>query len=247
MGVLVPGRNGGLMNRFQRGESGNPLGRKTLGAYVSEWLNAFSFRKVNRRTLLRIVRSRKADPNMIIAAGRMLAMMDRPDLADFEPLVDGQLSLRELRRQGVDTSQLKRWEPKKTKTTTRKQGEADIEEETTEAKIELFDRAPQAFDAVLDRTDGQPGQSLRISGSIEHVRTIRVIGNLGPAFAAAVARTGVYGGSGATDGDGAAGGAGGGASGDGQDLGGVVEAGDGVRSIPTSPDAAMPGDAGITD
>jgi hypothetical protein len=220
------------MNRFQPGESGNPKGRKTLGAYVTEWLNAFSFRKVNRRTLLRIARSRKADPNMIIAAGRMLAMMDRPDLADFEPLVDGQLSLRELRAQGVDTSQLKRWEPKKTKTTIRKQGEADVEEETSEAKIELFDRAPQAFDAVLDRTDGQPGQSLRITGSVEHVRTIRVVGNLGPAFAAAVARSGLHGGSGTTDGDGSDGGAGGGSGGDGKDAGSIVKAGDDVRPIP---------------
>lgn len=89
-----------------------------------------------------------------IACNRLLAMMERPDMADFEPLADGQLSVRELRKAGIDTAAIKKWEPKRTRITRRKEGEAEIVEEVMEAKIELFDRSLPSFEKVLDRTDG---------------------------------------------------------------------------------------------
>ncbi len=152
MPVLVPSPMGGMMNRFVKGDIGNPKGRRTLGASVTEWVNSLAERGTNEKQLKRIARNRSCNGTLRIAAQRMLRLMEDPDMADYEPLLDGQKCMKELRHDGVDTRVIK-----KVKSKTREIPQGDkppiIE---TEREIELHDRSGSELDRLLDRTDGKP-------------------------------------------------------------------------------------------
>ncbi len=146
--VTIAGKNGGTLTPWQRGQSGNPNGRKTLGAYVVEWCNALANRGVNEKELRRLAKNRSCNGTLRIAAQRMLRLMEDPDMADFEPLLDGQKCMKELRHDGVDTRVIKKV---KSKTRSIPQGDNPPIIET-EREIELHDRSGDEFDRVLDKS-----------------------------------------------------------------------------------------------
>ncbi len=237
--VAIAGKNGGTLTPWQKGQSGNPNGRKTLGAYVNEWLNAFAFRKVNKSTLRRIIRAQIGDPNLKIAAVRYLRMMEHPDIADFEPVLDGQANLREMRAQGFDTATIKKV---KSKQRAIPQGDNPPIIET-EREIELHDRSGVEFDRVLDRTDGKSAQNVNVRGSIEHVRTIRVVGGDDPLLSGIDVEGGGGGVTALPGGRDTATGSGG----DRQDDGSPIEVCASVRVSPESPCPDLSSNAGIVD
>lgn len=153
------GRRRALANLhpFQPGQSGNPAGRKTAGAYVKEWLNVFSESKVTESDLRRIARDRETEWAKRAAAERMLRTLEAGDLADFQPYLRGEKSLEELRASGICTEIVKK---AKVRVRTLENGVTE-----TEREVELFDRAGVDFDRVLDRTEGKPRQVMEIESA----------------------------------------------------------------------------------
>lgn len=162
MGQLIPQPHGGAVNRWMPGESGNPKGRKSLGAYVSECINALATEQPSVEECRKRLRGKEISSNMRIALVRYVRMMEHPDVADFEPVLDGQKSLRELRTEGVDTAVVRKV---KTKKRYIPNGD-DPPVEEVEREIELYDRSGQEFDRVLDRTDGKPHESQEIEVNV---------------------------------------------------------------------------------
>ena len=107
-----------------------------------------------------------------MAANRILAAMERPDLADFEPLLDGQMSLRELRADGKDTALIKKCKAKRRIIPGRDGAEST---EETEREIELHDRAPAAWRDIIDDTDGKPSQTINVAAQVQVVGIIMEI------------------------------------------------------------------------
>jgi hypothetical protein len=149
---LRPG-NGGVVppveHRWKPGQSGNPAGRKTSGAYLKEWLNVFALEGLTEADLRRIAKDPKEDHTRRGAAVRAVRLMEINDMADFAPVLNGSMTLEELRDSGVNTDAIKKIK-KKTKTLKVKDGTA---EQVVECEIELHDRSPDDFDRITEKTD----------------------------------------------------------------------------------------------
>ncbi len=139
------------------GEIRNPAGRKTAGASVKEWMNVYAEKDLSEQDLRKIAKDKGKGWSERAAAERMIRALEQPDLADFEPLLDGQMSLREIRAQGHDTATIKKVKCKK-RSIPQKEGESPIEE--VEREIELHDRAGSELDRIMDRTEGKPTQEI---------------------------------------------------------------------------------------
>ncbi len=139
---------------WKPGESGN--GHLTLGASIKEWLNMFADMQLGAEKLREFARDEKAPATKRFAAVRMLRMIEHPDMADFEPVLDGQMSLRELRNAGINTAVVKKTKTK-TKTTPGRDGAPPTVE--VEREIELVDRSLEEGRFGTEATDGRPGQS----------------------------------------------------------------------------------------
>ena len=147
---------GSAVTRWKPGQSGNPAGRKSAGLSIREEINALSMRKLTRAELRKIAKDRNEGCTRVIAAQRLLKAMECEDLADFEPALDGQLSLRELRAAGINTEAIKRVKVRRKKN---EQGQEEVERE-----IELNQSAGVDFDRVMDRTEGKPRQTVELEG-----------------------------------------------------------------------------------
>jgi hypothetical protein len=104
-----------------------------------------------------------------MAAQRMLRAIENPDLADFQDVIEGDKSLRELKRAGVNTAVIKKM---KTKTKTYQNGETPVTE--VEREIELHDRSGSDVDRIVHNTDGSPSQAVKVEGFIP-IGVVRVI------------------------------------------------------------------------
>lgn len=157
--------------RFGAGPLANRPGRPAnCGSTLIEWINSFAYQEFTADDLRRIIKDSRTPKAKQAAADMMLRLGERADMADFEPLLDGQMSLRELKASGVDTAMVK-----KTKTKTRRipqgDGEPIVE---TEREVELHDRALAAWRDVVDDTNGKPTQSVNVSSDIQ-VATVHVV------------------------------------------------------------------------
>jgi hypothetical protein len=165
------GRNGNvppIEYRWPKGTSGNPAGRApNAGSTAREYVNQLVVDRIKEPELRRIARDAEEEPAKRAAAVRVLRWMELPDLADFEPLLDGQLSLRELRSQGVDTGSIKKV---KTRRKVLRKPDGDIEGEEVEREVELYDRSGEDFDRVCDRTDGRPTQRLDVKNDTDNLQ-----------------------------------------------------------------------------
>lgn len=146
-----------MHSRFQKGESGNPAGRKTAGAYVREWLNVLAEKELSESELRAIARDKAAPWTKRTAAERILRTLEAGDLADMEPVLDGVETLTDLRNRGINTEVVKKM---KVKTRTTDDGAREVDRE-----IELHDRAGEDFDRILDRTLGKPAQAIDVTSN----------------------------------------------------------------------------------
>jgi hypothetical protein len=156
------GRNGNVPpveHRWKPGESGNPEGRPSVGKSVEQWANLLDERKTPAVELRRILEDETEQPSKRTAAARLLRMNESPDMADYEPYLNGAVNLEQLKASGVDTSVIKKVKERR---------ELNKEGETVAVtrEIELHDRSGEEFDRVCDRTEGKPKQSVDLGGSL---------------------------------------------------------------------------------
>src|SRR5687767_3433843 len=90
------------------GEVRNPAGRKTAGATIKEHLNALAERNLTAKQLRVIARDDRQAWTRRAAAERILRTLETGDLADMEGLLNGSMSLAELRTAGVNTEVIKK-------------------------------------------------------------------------------------------------------------------------------------------
>src|SRR5688500_7113469 len=97
--------NGGIVPpveyRFQPGTSGNSKGRRNAGATIADWMNALAAKELTEADLRKIHGDPKQPQTRRIAAERLLHSLS-PDMADYEPYLDGTMTLAELKASGVD-------------------------------------------------------------------------------------------------------------------------------------------------
>lgn len=161
--AMTPGRGGvipPIATRWKPGEAVVGAGRPpNAGRSLKEHINLLAHKQLSYEDLVKIGRSKTRPALEVIAANRLLSAMERPDMSDYEPLLDGQMSIRELKASGVDTVGLK-----KVKQKTRSVPDGDgghIHE--VEREIELHDRSREESMFVTEQTDGKPSQSVDVN------------------------------------------------------------------------------------
>lgn len=143
---------------WRPGQSGNPAGRPSAGASIKEYANAM--RDLTEKQLRRVARLKSEPADRRAAAERLLRMLESPDLADFQTLIDGEETIPQLKRRGVPTELIKKFK-RRTRNIPNGEGAPIIE---VEVEIELHDRSGEDFDRVMDRTHGKPLQAIEYSG-----------------------------------------------------------------------------------
>lgn len=114
---------------------------------MKEWVNAIAAADLTEDAIREIARDRKSSWARRTAAERMLQTLGSGDLADFEPFLQGDKSLAQLREEGFNTELLR-----KAKITDKGGRE-----------IELRDTSGNDFDRIMDRTEGKPTQTVDVS------------------------------------------------------------------------------------
>jgi hypothetical protein len=141
-----------LENLKPWGPGESPLGgRQTAGATIREWINTLSGQKLSTQQLRALSVDESIDYNKQLAALHMATGTERASLARYEPWLQGEKTLQDLEADGVDVRQIKK----------AKIGDKGGRE------IELHDRAGEAFDRIVEHTDGQAPQSgkLEVTGA----------------------------------------------------------------------------------
>jgi hypothetical protein len=139
-------------HRWKPGQSGNPRGRASAGATLREWINVLAAQSCTEAQLRRIARNGKLPWPKRAAAERILRTLEAGDLADMDPFLRGDQTLDQLREGGVNTDVVKRC---RTKVRVTVGGEKVVERE-----IELHDRGGEAFDRIVNHTDGRPTERI---------------------------------------------------------------------------------------
>jgi hypothetical protein len=166
-GVVAPAEH-----RFKPGQSGNPSGRPAIGASTREWMNALQ--DATEAELRAIARGKSEPAARRGAAIEILKMITLGDVADFQKLCEGEVTLEELRAAGTDTSVIKRFKPTK-RTFTNSRGGLEIVETV---ELELHDRTGESLDRVIGQTDGHPTQRVQVddAGALPHPPALVLIG-----------------------------------------------------------------------
>jgi hypothetical protein len=160
--VARVGRNGRLPpveHRFQPGRSGNPNGRPPAGATLREWLNVLAQACHTEDEIRQVARDKRNPWPKRAAAERILRALEVGDLADFQPFLNGEASIKDLRAAGIRTEVVKR-----AKITAK-----------GDREIELHDRAGADFDRVIHETAGDPPKMLALEsdGDIERSSSLK--------------------------------------------------------------------------
>ena len=137
-----------LRNRCQQGR------RKAVASILGQLNLLAEDENLTAAVLRDVVADPKAHPNRQAAALRLLRMREAPDMADYEPVLDGTMTLNELRKSGVSTEAVRKV---KVRRTTTKAGDSVVERE-----IELYGRSGAEFDRLMDRTVGKPTQAVSV-------------------------------------------------------------------------------------
>lgn len=148
----------------QPGQVLNPSGRKVLGAYITECKNSLGDKlskgEIGWNDIREMARSGKG--NWRPAAVQMIQSVELPRMADYEPLLDGEMDARGLEKSGVDTTAIKKMKLKRREIPQDNDDPPIVE---YEREIELHNRSGEAFDRIMDRTVGKPAQSVTIQSS----------------------------------------------------------------------------------
>ena len=147
-GQFAPGHTPPGARPFKPGQSGNPKGRPRAGLSVVEWIN--ELQETLEEDLRKISTDPKAPPHKRSAANSWLAAMaPAPDMADFGPLMRGEVTIEQLRASGVDTSRIKKVVRR-----------TDAEGNVVSVAIELHEHGGRDLDRLCDRTAGKPTQPI---------------------------------------------------------------------------------------
>lgn len=168
----ISGTTPPVEHRFTKDNKAGGGRKPNAGNTIKECINSLSAKGLTRSELATIARSNVRPSTEVIAAGRLLEAMERPDLADFTELVSGEKTLRQVRDDGIDTAVLK-----KVKETSRyvPSGDGEYDREVTR-EVEAHDRSRAASVALLEQTDGKPSQTIDITGPPAIFLTVNVLG-----------------------------------------------------------------------
>ena len=141
------------LKHFPKGSNGNQKGRSlTAGASIREWMNAMA--NYTEAELRHINQSARFPASKRAAALQLMRAITCPDMADFAGIIEGDKSLQQARKEGVDTTLVKKFKVRHT-------------EHGPTRELELHDPAGEAIDRVMDRTEGKPKQTTEISGQMD--------------------------------------------------------------------------------
>lgn len=168
---IVP-KQGGKLYPVQKGEKRNAPGRRTFGTYVKEHINSMACQLDNGNLTWADIatKAKTGEGNERIAAVQLMQMVERADMADYEPAINGEKTLKEIREDGINTALIKRVRQRRI-TTTDEKGNQVVE---ITRDLELHDRAGEAFTRLLDQTDGKPGQAPTVEVNVQAVQ-VKVI------------------------------------------------------------------------
>lgn len=138
-----------VATRFKKGQSGNAGGSSTAGAITRNYMNRMARRNL-RESKLRAIIADKSKPDLMrSAAEKILHSRTHTNLAAFDPWIKGEMTLSQLEAEGVDISVVK---------------SASITKEGR--RIELYDKAGENFDRIVEHTDGRPSQTKDINVNV---------------------------------------------------------------------------------
>ena len=151
-GRFVKGHSVGSGHRWKPGESGNPEGRKSAGASIREWLNTIENYPKNE---VEKIAGDESEPVSKRAAARLwlTAIEGHADLADYEAFLAGSKSLKQLRKDGTDTSRLK-----SAKRAKGKFGDT--------RSVELRDSGTRELVQLIEQTGGKPKQAIEMDAHV---------------------------------------------------------------------------------
>lgn len=140
-------------HQFPPGVSGNPAGRPTAGATIREHYNALMASDLTQAQLRRIATDPRSSIARAAAARDVLRALEYGDLADFEPIADGKMSLEQARKKGLNTAAIRKI---KVKRRTLRDAEGQEIGEEVEREVELYDRAGDHLSRICDQTESRP-------------------------------------------------------------------------------------------
>lgn len=141
------------------GDVRNPLGIRSAGKTIREWINVLAQKDLTEAQLWKIVRDPNEPWTRRSAATRIVRSLERGDLADMENVLDGSMSLRDLRATGYNTEVVKKVKKKNLRS-------PDGEKIGEEIEVELFDRSGIDFDRIVEKTDGKDTQRIETEGTL---------------------------------------------------------------------------------
>lgn len=133
--------------QFKKGQSGNAGGSPTVGAIVKNYFNRLARHKISTARLRSLIANEKKPHLLRAAAEQLLHTRGATTLADFDPWMRGEKTLKELYDAGVDVSLVKT---------------ASISDKGAR-RIELHDRSGQNMDRLMDQTSSRPKQEIHVT------------------------------------------------------------------------------------
>lgn len=143
---LIPQPHGGALKPWPKGVSGNPKGNDTAGACISNHYNRMAGLTAAD---YRAISNNPDESGARIAAARQWLETLGEDMANVEPFLRGESSLKGLRDAGVNTRLIKKASIRRSE---------DGEHITVELR-----HGGEALDRIADRTTGKPTQHVQVT------------------------------------------------------------------------------------
>lgn len=110
--AIVGAGKGGIVppveHRFALGNPGSPGRPRSAGLTIREAINELILKEYTEHDLREIARDKRCKASRRIAAERILKAMEFGDLADFEPWLNGEMTMAQLKQAGLNTEAIKK-------------------------------------------------------------------------------------------------------------------------------------------